>query len=47
MDGQGLTPLMKASVKGKLEIVQLLLRYGANPRIKDLKGESALAKACA
>ena len=56
-DEKSLTPLMKASINGHLEvrsyrqlisvqIVKLLLRFGANPRIKNNRGESALALAC-
>ena len=37
---------MKASINGHLEIVRLLLRFGANPRKKNKRGESSLALAC-
>lgn len=45
-DALTLTPLMKASINGHLDIVKLLLRFGANPRKKNKRGESALAMAC-
>ena len=55
-DNYSLTPLMKAAINGHLEvipifpyslqIVKLLLRFGASPRIKNGRGESALALAC-
>lgn len=45
-DSLTLTPLMKASINGHLEIVKLLLRFGANPRKKNKRGESSLALAC-
>ena len=37
---------MKSSINGHLEIVKLLLKFGANPRKKNKRGESALAMAC-
>ena len=37
---------MKASINGHLEIVKLLLKFGANPRKKNRRQESALALAC-
>lgn len=45
-DSLTLTPLMKASINGHLEIVKLLLKFGANPRKKNKRGESSLALAC-
>jgi ankyrin repeat protein len=45
-DSLTLTPLMKASINGHLDIVRLLLRFGANPRKKNKRGESSLALAC-
>lgn len=45
-DSQTLTPLMKASIKGHLEIVKMLLKFGANPRKKNKRSESSLALAC-
>jgi ankyrin repeat protein len=45
-DSLTLTPLMKASINGHIEIVKLLLRFGANPRKKNKRGESSLALAC-
>jgi ankyrin repeat protein len=38
----GLTPLMLASGEGRTEVVQLLLRYGADPALKTPTGLSAL-----
>jgi len=38
----GPTPLMMASSKGKIDVVQLLLEKGANPNICDGVGDSAL-----
>ena len=37
---------MKASINGHLKIVELLLRFGASPRIINNRGESALTLAC-
>jgi len=45
-DELSLTPLMKASINGHLEIVKLLLKFGANPRKKNKRLESSLALAC-
>ena len=45
-DSLTLTALMKASINGHLEIVKLLLKFGANPRKKNKHMESALALAC-
>ncbi|CDW78136.1 ankyrin repeat [Stylonychia lemnae] len=45
-DSLSLTPLMKASINGHLEIVKLLLKFGANPRKKNKRSESSLALAC-
>jgi ankyrin repeat protein len=36
---------MKASINNHLEIVKMLLNYGANPRIKTERGESSLTLA--
>lgn len=38
---------MKASINGHFKIVELLLRFGANPRIENKNGENALTLACA
>ena len=40
--GDGITPLMMASGYGYTDIVELLLRRGANPRIADPHGATAL-----
>lgn len=40
-----MTCLMKAAMSGHLEVVELLLTYGANPRITNPKGETALSLA--
>ena len=37
---------MKAAINGHLKIIELLLRFGANPRLENLKGENALTLAC-
>ena len=37
---------MKASINDHLEIVKLLLNFGANPRIRTANGESSLTLAC-
>lgn len=37
---------MKASINNHLEIVKLLLNFGANPRITTSSGESSLTLAC-
>jgi len=38
----GMTPLMFAAFKGEPKKVALLLKYGANKRIRDLDGKLAL-----
>ncbi|HWS73030.1 MAG TPA: ankyrin repeat domain-containing protein [Thermoanaerobaculia bacterium] len=38
---EGMTPLMFAAGYGQTPIVQLLLRRGANPRLRDRSGETA------
>jgi ankyrin repeat protein len=45
-DNLSLTSLMKASINNHLEIVKMLLNFGANPRIRTKNGESALTLAC-
>lgn len=42
-DKHNLTPLMKAATFGYYNIVCKLLRFGANPRLKNSNEESALA----
>lgn len=37
---------MKASINGHLKIVELLLRFGADPKITNARGETALTLAC-
>ena len=44
-DDQGMTCLMKAAMSGHLEVVELLLTYGANPRTTNPKDETALSLA--
>jgi len=44
-DKMSLTCLMKASINNHIEIVNILLRFGANPRIKTDSGESSLTLA--
>ena len=46
MDNLSLTSLMKASINNHLEIVKLLLQFGANPRVVTNNGESSLTLAC-
>jgi ankyrin repeat protein len=41
-DTQNLTPLMYAARSGNLYNVKILLDYGANPKLKNLKGQTAL-----
>ena len=41
--GPGTTALMMASIHGNKDLVQLLLRLGADPRLEDNKGQTALA----
>lgn len=45
-DMLSLTALMKASINNHLEIVKLLLNFGANPRIRTKNDESSLTLAC-
>lgn len=45
-DSLSLTSLMKASINNHVEIVKLLLNFGANPRIRTKNGESSLTLAC-
>ena len=45
-DNLSLTSLMKASINNHIEIVKILLNFGANPRIKTSSGESSLTLAC-
>jgi uncharacterized protein len=45
-DELDMTSLMKAAINNHLEIVKLLLMFGANPKVKTKTGESALTLAC-
>jgi len=45
-DKLNLTPLMKAATFGYFQIVLKLLKFGANPRLKNDRDESALALSC-
>lgn len=40
-DDDGITPLMRAAFSGQGEVVEVLLRYKANPRLQDHQGRSA------
>ena len=40
-----MTSLSKAAMNGHSSIVDILLKFGANPRIENSKGETALALA--
>lgn len=39
------TPIMAAAINGKVKVVKLLLKYGANPEMKDILGDTALSNA--
>jgi len=45
-DNLSLTSLMKASINNHIEIVRLLLKFGASPRVTTSRGESSLTLAC-
>ena len=45
-DNTQTTSLMKASSNGHIRIVELLVRYGADARVTNARGESALTLAC-
>src|SRR6266853_263589 len=38
----GITPLARAMYRGRAKVVEYLLRHGADPRLKDVKGRSVL-----
>ncbi|CAG8693656.1 10528_t:CDS:2, partial [Acaulospora morrowiae] len=40
------TPLHRASANNHLNVVNLLLSYGADPRLQDSDGQTSLHKAC-
>lgn len=42
LDGGRMTPLMMAAGYGQEEIVRLLLKKGADPRLRNLQGEAAV-----
>lgn len=44
-DKLSLTCLMKSSINNHIEIVNILLRFGASPRITTDRGESSLTLA--
>ena len=37
---------MKAAINNHYDIVELMLNFGANPRIENPQGETALSMAC-
>lgn len=41
-----MTSLIKATMNNREDIVEILLSYGANPRVANAKGETALSHAC-
>jgi ankyrin repeat protein len=46
-DTSGKTALIVATLWGRDDVVELLLRYGADPDVKDISGATALAYAAA
>ena len=46
-DKDGWTPLYLASIRGALAVVRLLLEHGADVKVKDKNGETALQEAAA
>jgi len=46
LDFKGQSCLMKASLLGYVEVVTLLLRFGANPKLINQRWETALTLAC-
>ena len=45
-DHKGMTSLMKATLNNHTDIVGILIKFGANTRLKNKKGETALHIAC-
>lgn len=43
LSGPGTSALMMAAIRGNEELVQLLLQRGADPRLEDRRGQTALA----
>ncbi|XP_037053888.1 ankyrin repeat domain-containing protein 7-like, partial [Peromyscus leucopus] len=41
-DDEGCTPLIKATQRGNVECITILLIQGANPHLRDLSGNTAL-----
>ena len=41
-----MTCLMKAAINNFYQILDILLNFGANPRIHNIRGDSALSLAC-
>lgn len=46
MDHKGMTCLMKAAINNFEDIVRILINFGANPRLQNEKGDTALSLAC-
>lgn len=39
--GFGFTPLMEAAYNGQVDMVEILLQHGADPRLRDEEGRTA------
>ncbi len=45
VDVNGITPLMRAASLGRYECAELLLKYGADPFLKDYSGKNSFDRA--